>query len=351
MQGSKRVKLHDSVVDSPSNLCAEDFVVICSTALEAIKNQLIDMGLKEDVNFCASPLLDNYIAIEKLEKFNCRFIFSSGSAPSPDNGGGLYLGEIIEGNFAYRRLHSGFTYGIVQTNFGIYFVDTDKGIHCYDDNNESIIKVADLPSDSRAHGISYNEQFDRFYVSCSNLDAVIEFSRDFKEIRRFQVSNKKFNTGSAQHHVNDNCSFGDSLFVSMFSSTGNWKEGVFDGAVTEFCLHEGVRKADVITGLYMPHNVCNLSGNLLVLDSLRGHLLAENSEISGTFPGFTRGVALCDELYLIGQSKNRNYSKALGLSNNISIDCSIIVFDPVRKVSRSFQLPISIGEIHSISVL
>lgn len=137
----------------------------------------------------------------------------------------------------------------------------------------------------------------------------------------------------------------------MFSSTGNWKEGVFDGAVVEFDIETGKRVGNVISNLYMPHNVVNLNGGLCVLDSLRGHLLASNGEVEGTFPGFTRGVDFDGEFYLIGQSKNRNYSKVIGLSNNISIDCSIILFDPKRKVSRSLQLPLSIGEIHSIKVL
>lgn len=351
MQGSARAKLGGAVVESPSSLSVNDFVIICSTALDAIRNQLTEIGLKENENFSASPLLDNYIAIEKLEKFNCRFIFSSGSAPASNYGGGLYLGEVSKGDFKFKRLHSGFTYGMVQTKYGVYFVDTDEGIFQYDDEKGIVSKIADLPADSRAHGISYNEDYDHFYVSCSNLDAVIEFSSDFRELRRFSMSGKKVHTGNPHHHINDNCSYGDSLFVSMFSSTGNWKEGIFDGVVTEFCLKEGVRKTDVIRNLYMPHNVVNLNDGLCVLDSLRGHLLASNGEVSGTFPGFTRGVDFDGELYLIGQSKNRNYSKVVGLSNNISIDCSIILFDPKRKVSRSFQLPLGIGEIHSIKVL
>ena len=76
--------------------------------------------------------------------------------------------------------------------------------------------------------------------------------------------------------------------------------------------------------------------------------MADNGEITGTFPGFTRGLDFDGQFYYVGQSKNRNYSKVVGRSNNISVDCSVIVFDPIRKVSRSFQFPIEIGEIHSI---
>ena len=53
----------------------------------------------------------------------------------------------------------------------------------------------------------------------------------------------------------------------------------------------------------------------------------------------------------IGQSKNRNYSKYLGLNNNISIDAGIIMFDENTKVSRFFQLDPRISEVHSIEII
>ena len=55
--------------------------------------------------------------------------------------------------------------------------------------------------------------------------------------------------------------------------------------------------------------------------------------------------------YFVGQSRNRNYSKNLGVSKNISIDAGIIIFDPVTKASRFLQLPPKISEIHSILLL
>ena len=41
-------------------------------------------------------------------------------------------------------------------------------------------------------------------------------------------------------------------------------------------------------------------------------------------------------------------AKVIGVSNNISIDCGIIVFDAELNVSRFVQLPYSIGQIHHI---
>ena len=351
LQGSKRKKILNLTVQKPNSINLKtDFIIICSTAIDAISNQLIEMGCKENLDFCASPLLDNYLAIERLEKLNKSFLFTSGSAPSEVFGGGLYKVDVIKGKMKFKRLHSGFSFGIANYNNRILFIDTDKGVMELK-SSEEVIKIAELPNDSRAHGFSYNIEHDKFYISCSNLDSVLEYSNSFELLREFKLSNKKDSTSTAQHHTNDNVSIGNSVYASMFSSTGNWKKGMFDGVVAEFDLISGKRLNDVISGLYMPHNVSYHNGNIAVLDSLNGHLMTDNGEISGTFPGFTRGLDFDGEFYYVGQSKNRNYSKVVGRSNNISVDCSVIVFDPLRKVSRSFQLPIEIGEIHSILLL
>ena len=40
----------------------------------------------------------------------------------------------------------------------------------------------------------------------------------------------------------------------------------------------------------------------------------------------------------------------MGISNNISIDCGVVIFNPELKASRFIQFPHAIGEIHSIKV-
>ena len=74
-------------------------------------------------------------------------------------------------------------------------------------------------------------------------------------------------------------------------------------------------------------------------------------QILGEFPAFTRGLAYDNQHFYIGQSKNRNYSKYLGVSKNISIDAGIILFDEKTKVSRFFQVDPRISEIHAIEIL
>ncbi len=337
-------------VKSPTTVSDSYLVILCSTAISDISSQLSHMGLRADVDFVLSPVLNDLLAITELEELSKVIYFTSGTVANsqPNAGGGLYCCRVDGVDVSLERLYSGPCYGMIRQNEALLFVDTDQGLFRYDLIKKTIEKMADLPHGSRAHGISYNEANDCYYISCSDLDQVLEFDHDFKQQRSFKLSNKFEQHNQAMHHCNDNLALGSSLYVSMFSSTGNWKNDCFDGCIAEFDLKSGVRLSDIATGLYMPHNIKYFNGSLHILDSLPGHLRFSNFAVQGTFPAFTRGLSYSKGLYYIGQSKNRNYSKVMGLSNNISIDCGIIVFNAEMKASRFVQLPYVIGEIHSV---
>lgn len=345
LQGTK---FADFDIREPQTIQEGALIIICSTAIADISSQLEGLGHTANKDFVISPVLNDLLAIDELERLEQTLYFTSGTVPNGAFGGGLYRLEIKGEEVHVDRVYAGPCYGLIKKGSDILFVDTDKGVMSYDQDSKKTVHLVQTPAGSRAHGISYNPDNGCYYITCSYLDAVIEYDKDFKELRRFTLSNKINYTGEAMHHCNDNLAVGDSLYVTMFSSTGNWKRDSFDGCVAEFDLHTGERKGDVTTGLYMPHNILSFDGSLHVLDSLPGHLRAFNFSIQGTFPAFTRGLAYGQGMYYIGQSKNRNFSKVLGLSNNISIDCGIIVWHPERKVSRFIPLSMKIGEVHAI---
>jgi hypothetical protein len=342
-------KYQDKNILSPSDV---DFsgkkILICSTAITDISAQLDDFGLIENVDYFISPILNDLLAISALESLQSTFYFTSGTAVSnsKEYGGGFYSCTVDKSNVSLKKIHSGPCYGAERVGEKIYFVDTDNGIHCYD--GIKVKFVCDVPSGARAHGISYNEDNSNFYVTCSYRDSVLEYDSNFELLREFSLSSKLETMNEPAHHCNDNCAVGNSLFVTMFSSTGNWKLDKFDGCIAEFDINSGQRLPDVETNLYMPHNIKIINGSIHVLDSLPGHLRFNNLAVQGTFPAFTRGLGYSNGLYYVGQSKNRNFSRVIGLSNNVSIDCGIIVYDPELKVSRFLQLPYAIGEVHTI---
>ena len=340
-------------IESPNKIPKNTFILICSTDITRISEQLISLGYEPEKDFNISPILNDLLIIEELESISSELYFTSGSVPNKNinNGGGLYKLVFDGENQNVQKIYSGSCYGTLNFENKVIFVDTNKGIMSYCPVSKKIENLVQTPKDSRAHGISYNDSTKCFYVSCSNLDGVIEYDINFVEKKHFQLSNKINYYKKSMHHCNDNYSMDNSLFVSMFSSTGNWKKGIFDGCVAEFDIKTGTRLNNLYEGLYMPHNICEINGSLQVLDSLPGHLRADNFEVIGTFPAFTRGLAYNNGFYFIGQSKNRNFSKVIGVSNNISVDCGIIIFEPVTKVSRTLNLSNKIGQIHSILFL
>ena len=341
----------DVEIKAPKNATNEYFVIICSTAISDISTQLVSYGLLPNTDFTISPILNDLLAISDLEQLKTTFFFTSGTVPLEGSpyGGGLYRCTVDGPKVDLERVYSGPCYGAIEVNGDVLFIDTDKGMHKY--ANGEVTHLCSLPQSSRAHGISYNESNGRYYVTCSYLDAVLEISADFEILREMRLSKKLEKLGEPMHHTNDNLAIGNSLYVSMFSSTGNWKNDCFDGCIAEFDIESGERLTDIYTGLYMPHNVKFYDGSLHILDSLPGHLRFNNFSIQGTFPAFTRGLGYHNGLYYVGQSKNRNYSKVMGISNNISIDCGVVVFNPEIKASRFLQFPHAIGEIHSIVLL
>jgi hypothetical protein len=333
-------------------LAGRPYILICTTSFIEVSEQLAGLGYQPERDFLVSPILNDLRIIAELESLETRLLFTSGLPPidDPRYGGGLYELELKGDAWTYRKVLSGNCHGLVE--FGEHFlvVDDEQGLLELD-RDYRVVRAAELPKGVRAHGVSHSPERGCFYVTCSYADKVIELDADFRPAREFHLSPRHARDGEPHHHCNDCLVVGDSLYVSMFSLTGSWKRDVFDGVVLEFDLVTGEKLAPVISDLWMPHNVALIDGSLTVLDSLRGRLLKSNAQSIGEFPGFSRGLAHDGSYFYVGQSRNRNYSRYLGLSKNISIDTAIIVFDEYTKVSRSLQLPPRLSEIHSLLAL
>jgi len=341
-------------VQGPDALGAlvKPFILICTTSFLEVSEQLAAMGHDPENDFLVSPVLNDLRIIAEMETLEARLLFTSGLPPldDPTCGGGLYELELKGESWTYRKLHSGNCHGLIEFGEHFILVDDERGLLELD-REYHVVRAGELPQGVRAHGVAHSPETGCFYVTCSYADKVLELDADFRPRREFPLSHKHARDGEPHHHCNDCLVLGDSLYVSMFSLTGNWKRNVFDGVVLEFDLVSGEKLGPVIRDLWMPHNIALIDGSLTVLDSLRGRLLKNNAQSIGEFPGFARGLAHDGAHFYVGQSRNRNYSSYLGLSKNISIDTAIIVFDEYTKVSRSLQLPSRLSEIHSILAL
>lgn len=328
------------------------FVLITTTSFAEVTAQLRGFGFAPGEDFMVSPVLNDLRIIAELESIRTRMLFSSGAAPETDPayGGGLYELDVDGDRWTHRKVLSGHCYGIIRRDDGWLTVDSDRGILELD-ADYSVRREQALPTGRRGHGIAWAEEQQRLYVVTSDADSVVALDGDLAVVDQITVSAKYAQEGAPAHHLNDCCVVGNSLYVSMFSRTGNWKRDVFDGVVLEYDLATHELVGPVMTDLWMPHNISFHGGSLTVLDSLRGALRSNNNQIIGQFPAFARGLDFDGVRFYIGQSRNRNFSRNIGVSNNISIDAGIIVFDPETKVSRFLQLPPKVSEIHAIRLL
>lgn len=338
--------------DVISSLGDVPYILICTTSFAEVAAQLEAMGLQPREDFMVSPILNDLRVISEFDSLETTVLLSSGAPPldSPNAGGGLYEVTVTGANHAYKKVYSGSCHSLIRIDGTIHAMDDCQGIIAFDDDFK-VIRSGKIPQGSRGHGLSYDPKSATFFVACSYLDKVLRLDGEFKVVQEYAMSSKAHGEEVPAHHINDCMVHGNSLFVSMFSETGNWKRDIFDGVVVEFDLNSGKKNGTPIRNLWMPHNISLIDGSLTVCDSLRGGLLRNNSQVVGSFPGFTRGLDHDGVYFYVGQSRNRNFSKNIGISNNISLDTSIVVFDEVTKVSRTLHLPNAISEVHGILCL
>ncbi len=328
------------------------FIIICTTSFISVSNQLTNYGLISGKNFIVSPLMNDLRIIYDLESINKKILFTSGlpAENSKEYGGGIYELDIKKDKWKYKKIYSGTCYGVIKNKNKYIAVDDKKGLISFG-KNYKITQSQKFKIGTRAHGIAYSDKFEKYFVVASLLDKILIFDKSLNYLDEINISNKYEKNKELAHHCNDICIVENSLYVSMFSYSGNFTNDIFDGVVLEIDIETKEILRPVISNLWMPHNISYIGGNLTVLDSLRGGLRQNNAQEIGIFPGFTRGLDFDGTFFYIGQSRNRNFSKTFGVSKNISIDTSIIIFDPITKVSRSIFLPSKLSEIHSILLI
>jgi hypothetical protein len=215
----------------------KSLIVITTTSFNAVKKQLNKMGFKDHFDFVVSPVLNDLISINQLEQIKSKIIFSSGAPPltSKEEGGGIY--ELIidrEKHFLNKKI-SGNCYGITHYRKNFITIDNNRGIVEFN-KNYKIIRSQKLPKNIRPHGISYSEEFKNFYIVCSNTDEILILNQNFEFKDSFKLSSKAKASKIPIHHANDCFVSGNSLYVSMFSETGNFINDIYDGAICEYDL-------------------------------------------------------------------------------------------------------------------
>jgi len=323
-------------------------VIMTTSFIEVIKQV---KNINKNLKITVSHYLKDLINIEYLQYLKKKIVISSGLPANKNkiSGGGLYEIKLDGENWSTKKVYSGTVHGVIKYNGGFAISDSINSIILLD-KNYKIKKKGSFPLNTRAHGIAFDDVSKNFYIACSNTDSVKVFDTSFNLVQTISISNKFKKYNSPQHHINDIFIKNQNLYICMFSLSGNSKNNIYDGGVYEIDLKNINNIKTIYGNLYMPHSIKFINGSFAILDSLKGDLIVGSQKIA-SFPGFSRGLSFDENFYYVGQSRNRNYSIINQNKNNISIDNSVLIYDPKNKFSRNLYLPNSISEIHEVLVL
>lgn len=322
-------------------------IIVCSTSISEIKKQLTAYGFQWGTNAYVHPALVEVEELAELDNLQFNFLVSSGlpSNSKSLSSGGVYLIEEDENYPKTTCVYEGQTHGLIRFGEGGFAVACQGTGVVYLSSDYKVINHIQIPKGLRPHGLKrYNNLW---VIVCSLADCILGIDDDGNEAFRYGFSNKIDIDGTAQHHCNDLEIIGDFAYVSMFSVTGNWKRGIFDGGLVEIDLKSGACSV-IINNLTMPHSVNSVDGEIYILDSFTGRLLGKNFNELAQLPGFVRGYDSDKNYFYIGESKNRNFSRLNTHRSPVSLDSKITIIDKQYGCCRSIPLPKRITEIHSV---
>lgn len=326
------------------------YIIITTTDFYNVTEQLEGYGFRKGLDFCVTPALINHRILAEIESYSQKIILSSSDpyADSDRKGGGIYIYDT--GLNEWEKRISGITQGFGKIGDYYYIIDDREGVRVFDKNLTTQQDVFELPKKSRPHGMAVQPETNLIYIAFSAQDAVgVYDAKTLRMVNKIPISEKYARTGVACHHVNDVAVFEDSLYISMFSRSGNWKKGCFDGAIMEYDLKLGKMVGPVVTGFWMPHSVKVIDGYLCYLDSMKGNFHITTWKVASHFNGFIRGLAFDGQFYFIGQSRHRYFDRMKEFSNNIALDAGLFLFDDDSKACKFFPMQ-NLLDIHTLEI-
>jgi hypothetical protein len=340
-------------VYAPRHLISEDkervYIVIATANYMSVIDELESMGFTMGDHYCCSPVLNQRKDKDELLSHQQTILISSQQHWFDDKaGGGVYKFSLNPQEVV--KVYSGKCRGLAKADGKYFAVDMLKGIVVMDSDFKEI-DLIEIQKNSEPHGLYIDQANSHVYVGQPGRDSIAIYSlADKKLMSEIFISEKWHRNRKDNHHVNDMCIHDGSLYVSLFSFTGNWLNEIYDGGVLEIDLATGKMIGPAVTGLWMPHSVCRIEGKLAYLNSMLGELYCGTYGKLGIFSGFVRGLDYDGKYFYIGTCEHRYPEKLQGLSFNISLDTGFFVFDGVTKMSRFFRLD-KAETMHSLVVI
>lgn len=311
------------------------FVIITTANYSSVIEEIHKMGFVMGDDFCCTPLLMEQRDSDDLRNLDTKVLISSPQHFSNEvSGGGLYLFETKEHQLT--KLQSGKCRGLARAHDGYLLVDMLRGVVVLDKDFKET-GLLELPHKCEPHGVAFDPSTNHVFVAQPGRDSIGVYELNSNKILdEIFISDKWKSNQKDNHHINDLCVVDDSIFVSMFSFTGNWMHEVYDGGVMEISISKSEIIGSTVDGLWCPHSVTRFNGELVVLDSMRGEIVQMNWKRLGQFSTFVRGLDYNGKYYFVGMSGFRHSDKLSGIAKMIGVDAGFSVFDPKSCLSRTF---------------
>jgi len=323
------------------------FIVITTGAYLGLIEDLEKKGLGKEVNFCCSPSMYNLSIRDNLLSVQEELLFTVTGSSKSDKGG-LYTYNTSTRK--YNRVFEGKSRAITSGKDKYVMVDEERGLVIFD-KKLKVLKEVKLLINAVPHGVAYSDKLRRIFVANSGRDSVSVYdSESYEHLEEIKVSKKYDDLKEEQHHLNDLYIDENNmtLFVSMFSFVGNWRNNIYDGGILEYDLEEKkFNNHPIVHDMWMPHSVQIVDNKLFFVDSMRGDLYETSNKVIGKFNGFIRGLAIGKQYIFIAQSSHRYFDRLKNTSLNIPLDCGIYIFDNENKAS-TFHSLYEFENIHSI---
>lgn len=321
------------------------FIIITTGNYDTLCADLIREGFEMGIDFCVSPFLEERAKKDALLNLEKKILIASPEHSFLTNsGGGLYELSLLNGDA--KKVYTGKCRTVVKFDEKFAVIDMLSGLIILDKNYNVLEKIT-LPENTEPHGLYYCDQSKLFFLGCPGNDCVYSMSveGDIKDC--FNITDKYQNRRADYHHINDLMVKDNSLFVSMFSISGNWNHQVYDGGVVEFDIETKQKIGSVWRDLWMPHSITKYNNTLCLLDSMTGRLISADHTININLPGFVRGLDFVDNFAIIALSSHRYPEKATQLPFPVMMNAGVAVVDLKNNMFKLFDLK-QTNTIHSV---
>lgn len=189
--------------------------------------------------------------------------------------------------------------------------------------------------------VLYNNEI---YVIDSSYDSILKFNFDGKLIAEIYPLPKEKNQ---KYHINCFKVYEDHFYISMFSLYGQKTNADMhtesDGAIIKFNPHSEKIVDIVEFSLKQPHSIFFQNDLMYFVESGRG-TVRNSDEIIFQLDNFSfpKGLAIKDNLMIIGQNNNYKIDQGFVQSN-------IVVFDMITK--ETIKIPVPVYAIYDIKII